>query len=102
MQKTDKPLQKRIASFPLDRLQTTDTHRATGKALQGKLSGLRRYRVGNFRLLCRIEDSELIILVIVKRFTNNSKDTAGLYIIGMIQSDNLPIFSNGFYDRVFF
>jgi mRNA interferase RelE/StbE len=64
LQKLDKPLQKRIASFLLDRLQTTDNPRSTGKALQGQLSGLWRYRVGDFRLLCRIEDNELIILVI--------------------------------------
>lgn len=64
LQKLDKPLQKRIASFLLDRLQTTDNPRLIGKALQGKLSALWRYRVGDFRLLCRIEDSELIILVI--------------------------------------
>jgi len=64
LQKLDKPLQKRIASFLLDRLQTTDNPRLTGKALQGKLSDLWRYRVGDFRLLCRIEDNELIILVI--------------------------------------
>jgi mRNA interferase RelE/StbE len=65
LQKLDKPLQKRITSFLLDRLQTSDDNpRLTGKALQGKLSGLWRYRVGDFRLLCRIEDNELIILVI--------------------------------------
>ncbi|MGZ8234712.1 type II toxin-antitoxin system RelE family toxin [Methylobacter tundripaludum] len=64
LQKLDKPLQKRITSFLLDRLQTTDNPRLTGKALQGKFSGLWRYRVGDFRLLCRIEDNELIILVI--------------------------------------
>jgi len=40
LQKLDKPLQKRITSFLLDRLQTTDNPRLTGKALQGKLSGL--------------------------------------------------------------
>jgi mRNA interferase RelE/StbE len=64
LQKLEKPLQNRIVSFLLDRLQTTDNPRSTGKALQGKLSGLWRYRVGDFRLLCRIEDNELIILVI--------------------------------------
>ncbi|HEY8034905.1 MAG TPA: type II toxin-antitoxin system RelE/ParE family toxin [Methylobacter sp.] len=64
LQKLDKTLQKRITSFLLDRLQTTDNPRITGKALQGRFSGLWRYRVGDFRLLCRIEDNELIILVI--------------------------------------
>jgi len=64
LQKLDKTLQKRITSFLLDRLQTTDNPCLTGKALQGRFSGLWRYRVGDFRLLCRIENNELIILVI--------------------------------------
>lgn len=64
LKKLDKPVQKRITSFLLERLQNTDNPRAVGKALKGNLSGLWRYRVGDFRLLCRIEDDELIILVI--------------------------------------
>jgi mRNA interferase RelE/StbE len=64
LQKFDKSVQKRITSFLLERLQNTDNPRSTGKALQGKYSGLWRYRMGDFRLLCRIEDNELIILVI--------------------------------------
>ena len=64
LKKLDKSTQKRITSFLLSRLQNTDNPRATGKSLQGNLSGLWRYRVGEFRLLCRIEDGELIILVI--------------------------------------
>ena len=38
--------------------------RTTGKALTGKLSGLWRYRTGNYRLICQIRDQELVILVI--------------------------------------
>ncbi len=57
-------MQKRIVSFLQERIQTADNPRSTGKALQGSLSGLWRYRVGDYRLLCRIEDDELIILVI--------------------------------------
>lgn len=64
LQKLDKPVQKRITSFLLERLQDADNPRANGKALQGKLSGLWRYRLGDYRLLCRIEDNELLILVI--------------------------------------
>jgi mRNA interferase RelE/StbE len=64
LQKLDKAVQKRITSFLLDRLQNSDNPRSTGKALQGKLSGMWRYRVGDFRLLCRIEDRELVVLII--------------------------------------
>lgn len=64
LKKLDKPVQKRIAEFLTSRLQTFDNPRMIGKALQGNLSGLWRYRVGDFRLICRIEDNELLILVI--------------------------------------
>jgi len=64
LKKLDKSTQKRITHFLQTRLQNTDNPRATGKSLQGNLSGLWRYRIGDFRLLCRIEDGELIILVI--------------------------------------
>lgn len=62
--KLDKPIQKRIVLFLQDRIQSTDNPRTSGKALQGNLAGLWRYRVGDYRLLCRIEDGELLVLVI--------------------------------------
>jgi len=35
-----------------------------GKTLVGELEGLIRYRVGDYRLICRLEDRALTILVI--------------------------------------
>jgi mRNA interferase RelE/StbE len=35
-----------------------------GKALKGHFSGLWRYRVGDYRLVCQIRDRELLILVL--------------------------------------
>ncbi|MDD2725327.1 MAG: type II toxin-antitoxin system RelE/ParE family toxin [Methylovulum sp.] len=64
LRKIDKPQQKRITAFLLERLEKSENPRANGKALLGNLSGLWRYRVGDFRLLCRIEDNELVVLVI--------------------------------------
>jgi mRNA interferase RelE/StbE len=64
LSKLDKSVQKRILSFLQKRIQATGNPRSSGKALQGKLSGLWRYRVGDYRLLCRIEDDALIVLVI--------------------------------------
>lgn len=37
--------------------------RIRGKALKGNLKNQWRYRVGNYRILCDIEDGRLIILV---------------------------------------
>lgn len=38
--------------------------RSKGKALAGELAGFWRYRVGQYRLICRIEDERLVVLVI--------------------------------------
>lgn len=35
-----------------------------GKSLSGNLSNYWRYRVGNYRIICKIKDEELIILII--------------------------------------
>jgi len=35
-----------------------------GKALKGKKKGLWRYRVEKFRIICKLEENELIILVV--------------------------------------
>lgn len=45
-------------------LPAMENPRLTGKALQGNLKGLWRYRVGNYRLIAQIKDNELIILII--------------------------------------
>ncbi len=59
----DKPQKQRVEAF-IDGLFTTGNPRANGKALQGQLSGYWRYRVGDYRIICQIKDSELVILVI--------------------------------------
>lgn len=61
--KLDKPIQKQIQKFIL-KLQTLENPRERGKALVGNLIGFWRYRVGDYRLLCRILDQELIISVV--------------------------------------
>jgi mRNA interferase RelE/StbE len=38
--------------------------RSLGKALVGEMAGLWRYRVGNYRLICKIEDRDITILVL--------------------------------------
>lgn len=38
--------------------------RIHGKALKGNLKNQWRYKVGNYRIMCDIEDDKLIILVI--------------------------------------
>lgn len=50
--------------FINDQLPYFKNPRQTGKALQGDLKGLWRYRVGDYRLIVQIKDDELIILVV--------------------------------------
>jgi mRNA interferase RelE/StbE len=38
--------------------------RQRGKALTANLSGLWRYRVGDYRVICQIEDERLVVLVV--------------------------------------
>ena len=57
------PDKRRIEKF-FDRLESTDNPRITGKALQGRLAGYWRYRVGDYRIISQISDGALIILVI--------------------------------------
>lgn len=60
----DSAIQKRIWKFLDERLSKLDDPRQIGKALKGNHAGLWRYRVGDYRLICQIEDTKLIILVI--------------------------------------
>lgn len=59
--KLDSTIQKRIKSYTSE-LQTLDNPRDRGSALVGNLSGLWRYRVGDYRLICHIDNDKLIIL----------------------------------------
>jgi mRNA interferase RelE/StbE len=56
---------KRVVSFLRDRLEKLDDPRSIGEALQGKKFGeFWKYRVGDIRIIARIEDMELIVLVV--------------------------------------
>ena len=57
----DGSIKKPIQKF-LDRLEESDDPRSSGKGLTENLSGLWRYRVKNYRLICFIQDEELIVL----------------------------------------
>jgi mRNA interferase RelE/StbE len=58
-------IQKRIVRFLRERVANAEDPRSTGKALVGsRLSGLWRYRIGDCRILCRIEDEKICIVVV--------------------------------------
>ena len=60
----DPPIQKRILEFTGKRLATSEDPRQFGKPLGGSLAGFWRYRVGDYRLICTLEDDHLIVLIL--------------------------------------
>jgi mRNA interferase RelE/StbE len=48
----------------LEHLATLDNPRLKGKAMAGRYAGHWRYRFGDYRVIARIEDRRLVILVV--------------------------------------
>ncbi|MBY0501639.1 MAG: type II toxin-antitoxin system RelE/ParE family toxin [Alphaproteobacteria bacterium] len=63
-EKLDKQTQKKIQKFLRERLLQAENPRLLGKPLSGNLSDFWRYRIEDYRVICKIEDKELIILVV--------------------------------------
>lgn len=64
LRKLDKPVARRIMDYLDAHIVGQDAPRTTGKRLQGPLAGLWRYRVGDMRVICQIEDQVLRVLVL--------------------------------------
>jgi len=64
LRKLDRKAAARIVAWLETLTRERDNPRSTGKALAGELEGFWRYRVGPYRLICRIEDERLVVLVL--------------------------------------
>lgn len=62
--KLDKYTQKIIRAWINKNLVDCENPRAQGKGLTANRSGQCRYRIGDYRLICSIEDNRLIILAL--------------------------------------
>ena len=62
--KLEPEAQRRIRHYLTDRVLSREHPRKLGKPLKGHLHQLWRYRVGNHRIVCRIQDAQLIILIV--------------------------------------
>jgi mRNA interferase RelE/StbE len=62
--KLDHAARKSVLKFMRERLSQADNPRQWGRALQGEKRGLWRYRVGDYRLICDIQDEKITILVL--------------------------------------
>ncbi len=65
LDKLDAQHSKRILKFLRKRVAKLDDPRSIGEALHGsRLGEFWKYRVGNYRLICKIEDDRLVVLVL--------------------------------------
>jgi len=55
---------QRVIAFLDERIQDCEDPRQFGKALRGDIGEFWRYRVGDYRALCQIDDGELVVLVV--------------------------------------
>jgi len=62
--KLDHKAQEAIIRFLRERVQPAEDPRQWGKPLRGEKQGLWRYRVGNYRLICDIQDEKITVLVL--------------------------------------
>ena len=64
LDKLDATARNRIWRFLRGWLARTDDPRQRGKALTGNYAGLWRYRLGDYRLVCQLQDARLVVLVV--------------------------------------
>jgi mRNA interferase RelE/StbE len=63
--KLDRPVAQRIRNFLQKRVAALEDPRSIGQKLQGKMLGeFWKYRVGDYRLITKIEDDRLLVLVL--------------------------------------
>lgn len=72
LDKMDPPVREYIIRWIRKNLEGIDNPRRIGKALQGDLSDLWRYRVGKYRIIVEIQDDDLIIMTLHIRFRKNA------------------------------
>lgn len=78
MRKLDRGIAARIFE-ELDEIAKLEDPRVRGKSLTGNLAGVWRYRVGDYRILCDIDDGRLVILVGKKEKAPASLAAAGAF-----------------------
>ena len=65
LDKLDPQVTRRIERFLYERVATLDDPRSIGEALRGsKLGEFWKYRVGDWRIICEIQDAKLVVLAL--------------------------------------
>ena len=64
LKKLDNSTARIIISWLEKNIDSCENPRAHGKGLSGNKAGQWRYRVGKYRVICKIEDDAVIVLVL--------------------------------------
>jgi len=64
IEKLDRVAQKRVVGFLQERISGEGNPRQYGKILTGDKAGLWRFRIGDYRVVCRIDDDTHTVLVL--------------------------------------
>jgi mRNA interferase RelE/StbE len=64
LKRLDARAQRVIVRYLKERIATDDDPRRFGDPLRKDLKGLWKYRVGVYRIVCSIEDKDVLVLVI--------------------------------------
>ena len=64
LRKLNPSTQGDILRYFRERIMVDDDPRRFGKALRHELQGLWRYRIGDYRVVCQIQDEHLIVLAL--------------------------------------
>ena len=64
LKKLDRSTAQTLLRYLNRLVQETEDPRQRGKGLTANLTGLWRYRVGDYRVICDIQNGELVVLVL--------------------------------------
>ncbi len=64
LRKLDRQVARRILDYLDEKIAPLENTRSRGKALVGPLGELWRYRLGDYRVICEIQDAVMRILVV--------------------------------------
>jgi mRNA interferase RelE/StbE len=64
LRRLDPQIQRAILRYFSERIAIEDDPRRFGKPLRHELQGLWRYRIGDYRAICQIENDHLVVLVL--------------------------------------
>ncbi len=64
LRKLDRQVQQRILDWLEERIEGCKDPRHFGEPLKGDHAGFWRYRIGDYRIICDIQDRKVVVLVL--------------------------------------